>query len=218
MSPGEYFSALLKEKKIHKKSNEIHLKIEGWVCDVTEDYLEAVEAWRKGDWEKAYSIRDKIIEMEREADQVKELVFENIFMKKKFLPGITEERYQLITHADKLLGIVERAVRTLCMKKLDDSYFPQELLEIFEKTDEVIQLFGKANKTFFDDFEEATRYCRKLENVRDEVRDLYFNVLGKILNDEYPRGTKRVLDATVRISIYAEDTIDYLKVVIAKHS
>ncbi|MHA2218411.1 MAG: hypothetical protein ACXACY_20955 [Candidatus Hodarchaeales archaeon] len=74
------------------------------------------------------------------------------------------------------------------------------------------------NLEFFEDYEEASKKARKLELIRDEVRDLYYQILEKVLNDEYQRGTRRLLNATTRISIQAEEAIDYLKVLIAKHS
>ena len=50
------------------------------------------------------------------------------------------------------------------------------------------------------------------------AKSYYYLVLEKIVNDEIPRGVKRLLDATTRISIQAEEAADYLKVLIAKHS
>ncbi len=121
-------------------------------------------------------------------------------------------------NTDRLLGSIEMAVRTLCIKELDDSYFPKELEIILEKTEKVLDLFVEANTYFFKDFEKSAKYCRQVEQLRDEVRDHYFVVLENIVNDKIPRGTKRLLDATTHISIQAEEAVDYLKVLIAKHS
>jgi uncharacterized protein Yka (UPF0111/DUF47 family) len=121
-------------------------------------------------------------------------------------------------NADVVLDCIERAARVLCLKKIDESYFPPEFDEILDKTEDVIELYIEAHKAFFDDYEKSAKKARKLEKTRDEVRDLYYRALEKVLNDEFPRGTRRLLNDTTRISIRAEEGIDYLKVLIAKHS
>ncbi len=181
-------------------------------------YVEAIEAWRNQQFDKGLELCQQIIKLEKEADIVKDVFFESIFRKKAYLPQITEERHHLMINADHLLDHIERATRVLCLKKLDESYFPPEFDEIISKTKKVIKLFIEAHEEFFDDFEKASKKARKLEKMRDEVRDLYYVILGKVLNDEYQRGTRRLLNATTRISIKAEESIDYLKVLIAKHS
>jgi len=216
--PGEYFAKILAEKDIHKKGKKLFLELVKSIEVAYELYVEAVEAWRKEEYEKGEDLRNQIIKLEREADIVKDVFFESIFKKKAYLPQITEERHHLMINADQLIDVIERAARILCLKKLDESYFPPEFDEIIRKTEKVIELYVEAHEEFFDDFDEASKKARKLEKIRDEVRDLYYVILGKVLNDEYQRGTRRLLNATTRISIRAEEAIDYLKVLIAKHS
>ena len=216
--PGEYFSKILQDKDIHKKGTKLFLELVKSIEKAYDLYLESIKAWKEKDYEKGRSLRDDIIRLEREADKVKDLFFESIFRKKAYLPQITEERHLLMQNADKMLDNIERAARVLCLKQLDESYFPEEFDDILRKTKEVIELYIEAHEEFFDDYEDASKAARKLENIRDEVRDLYYQILGKVLNDEYQRGTRRLLNATTRISIQAEEAIDYLKVLIAKHS
>ena len=218
LMPGEYFSHILKDKNVHKKGTELYLKLVELTEEAFEKYEDAVKAWRNKEYERGYELKDKIIEMEKEADNIKDVFFETIFRKKAYLPQITEERYNMMLNADHLMDRIERAVRTLCLKKIDESYFPPEFDQILDKTDKVMELFVKANEYFFDDFEKATKAARKLEIIRDEVRDLYYIIQGKCVNDELPRGTERVLNVTTRISITAEEGTDYLKVLIARHS
>lgn len=218
LMPGEYFSQILKDKKVHKKGTELFLRLVELTEEAYEKYEEAVKAWRNKDYDRGYELRDEIINMEREADSIKDLFFETIFRKKAYLPQITEERHNMMLNVDHLMGRIERAIRVLCLKKIDESYFPPEFDQILDKTDKVMELFVKANEYFFEDFEKATKAARKLEFIRDEVRDLYFIIQGKCVNDELPRGTERVLNVTTRISITAEEGTDYLKVLIAKHS
>ncbi len=215
---GEYFGHLLKDKKIHKKGTELFLKIVESTELAFDKYEKALKAWRGEDYDKGYMLRDEIIQLEKEADEVKDLFFESIFRKKAYLPAVTEERYNMMLNADGILNRIERAVRILCLKKLDSKYFPKELEDIIDLTEDVIEDFIEANKLFFSDFEEASKYARKVEKKRDKVRDLFYIVSEKIVNDEIPRGTARILNATTRISIEAEEGVDYLKVLIAKHS
>ena len=124
----------------------------------------------------------------------------------------------MMLNADHLLDRIERAIRIVCIKKIDASYFPPELDRIIDLTEDVVEDFVEANKLFFSDFEKASKLARKVEGKRDEVRDLFYILSEKIVNDELPRGTSRILNATTRISIEAEQGTDYLKVLIAKHS
>ncbi len=215
---GEYFGKILKEKNLHKRGTQLFLKLVEMTEECYELYEEAVKTWRSGEYEKGLELRDKIIALEQEADQIKDTFFETIFTKKAYLPQITEERYQLMLHADQVMDRIERAVRTLCLKRIDNSYFPHEFDEILDKTEKVMDLFVKTNEYFFDDYEKSAKSARKLEQIRDEVRDLYYIIQGKLVNDELPRGTERVLNVTTRISITAEEATDYIKVLIAKHS
>lgn len=216
--PGEYFGQILKDKKIHKKGTELFIKLVESIEDAYSKFEKALNAWRSEDYERGYELRDEIIKLERDADQIKDIFFETIFKKKAYLPQITEERYNMMLNADRLLDRIERAVRIVCVKKIDASYFPPELDRIIDLTEDVIEDYVEANKLFFSDFEEASKLTRKVEEKRDKVRDLFYIVSEKIVNDELPRGTSRVLNATTRISIEAEQGTDYLKVLIAKHS
>ncbi|MHA1214204.1 MAG: DUF47 family protein [Candidatus Hodarchaeales archaeon] len=216
--PGDYFSKILREKDIHKKGTELFLELVKSIKVAYDLYVEAISSWRKGDYDRGYKLRDEIIKLEKEADEVKDVFFESIFRKKAYLPQITEERHKLMINADYLLDCIERAVRTLCLKKIDESYFPPEFEDILEKTGQVIDLYVKAHTSFFDNYEASYESAKQLERVRDEVRDIYYIIRGQVLNDKYPRGTNRLLNDTTRISIKAEEAIDYLKVLIAKHS
>lgn len=215
---GEYFSELLKESKGSKKGTELFFHLVESLDDAYETYFDAVKAWRKKEFDKAQKLHDKLIDMELSADKLKDTIYEKIFRKKAYLANITEERYLMVKNADQLIDSMERAVRILCLKEIDHSYFPSEFEEIIEKTEEVIELFIDANKLFFKDYEECSKNCTKIEDLRDEIRDKYYIVLKRAVNDELPRGTQRLLDATTRISIQAEDAADYLKVLMAKHS
>jgi len=216
--PGDYFSKILREKDIHKKGTELFLELVKSIEVAYETYVKAIEAWREEDYEKGYKLREEIINLERDADKVKDVFFESIFRKKAYLPQITEERYNLMFNADHILDCIERAVRALCLKKLDSSYFPPEFDRIIEITEDLIENYVEAHEEFFDDFEKAAKKARKVEEQRDQVRDLYYIIQEQVLNDKYERGTERLLNATTRISIRAEEAIDYLKVLIAKHS
>jgi uncharacterized protein Yka (UPF0111/DUF47 family) len=215
---GEYFGQLLKDKKIHKKGDELFIKFVESLEIAYEKFEKALKAWRRGDNDRGYALRDEIIQLEKDADKVKDIFFETIFRKKAYLPQITEERHRMMLNADHVIGRIERAVRIVCLKKLDSSYFPPELEEIVDITENVIEDFVEANKLFFSDFEKAAKIARNVEEKRDRVRDLFYIVLEKVVNDEVPRGTRRVLNATTRISIEAEEGTDYLKVLIARHS
>lgn len=215
---GEYFGQLLKDRDIHKKGTELFIKLVESIEEAYDKFEKALKAWRGGDFERGFALRDEIIKLERDADKVKDIFFQTIFRKKTYLPQITEERYTMMLNADHLLDRIERAVRIVCIKKIDASYFPPELDRIIDLTEDVIEDFVEANKLFFEDFEKASKLTRKVEEKRDEVRDLFYIISEKIVNDELPRGTSRILNATTRISIEAEQGTDYLKVLIAKHS
>ena len=77
--PGEYFGKILKQKKGQKKGTELFLKLVELTEEAFEKFEEAVKVWRNEDYEKGYELRDEIIKMEREADEIKDVFFETIF-------------------------------------------------------------------------------------------------------------------------------------------
>ncbi len=129
LMPGEYFGKILKEKKGHKKGTELYLKLVEVTEEAFEKYEDAVKVWRNKDYEKGYEIRDEIIKMEKEADEMKDIFFETIFTKKSYLPQITEERYNMMLNADQVMDRIERAVRVLCLKKLIVVIFHQNSIK-----------------------------------------------------------------------------------------
>ncbi|MFW9777468.1 MAG: DUF47 family protein [Candidatus Heimdallarchaeota archaeon] len=215
---GEYFGHVIKDKKIQKVVEELFFQMLDAVKVAYGKYVEAIKAWRTQNFDTGLSLRDEIIQFEKEGDKVKDIFFESIFRKQAYLPQIREERHLMMLNVDKLLGRIERAVRILCLKKIDETYFPKEFDLILEKTSVVINLFISANKAFLEDYDEAARLSRQVEEIRDEVRDLYYIVLENAVNDRLPRGTARLLNASTRITIEAEEGTDYLKVLIVKHS
>ena len=119
--PGDYFSKILSEKDIHKKGTELFIKLVESIEVAFKTYVKAINTWREKDYERGYELRDEIIELERDADRVKDVFFESIFRKKAYLPQITEERHKLMLNADVVIDCIERGVRVLCLKKIDDS-------------------------------------------------------------------------------------------------
>ena len=157
--PGEYCSGILKEKKGSKKGTKLFMYLVESLEEAYETYFDAIKAWRKKEFEKGKELHDKLIDMELSADKLKDTIYEEIFRKKAYLANITEERYLMVKNADQLMDSIERAVRILCLKEIDSSYFPKEFEDIIEMTEEVIKEFIKANKLFFKDYEECSKKC-----------------------------------------------------------
>jgi predicted phosphate transport protein (TIGR00153 family) len=166
-------------------------------------------------------IKDELIELERDMDAKKEELIEKVLAKHAYLPQQTQERHKLIRLMDNVIDTAEHAVRIMWIgRKMKP---PKDIEKLGKKCWKCTDLLQDAVKYLYSDFERCVEYTRKVDNVREEARDLQFKILEDLFTEsKYPAHEIQlfveVSHWTVKVAVQAEDTGDFLRELAVKYS
>lgn len=209
------------DKNLQKRADELTIKLSKGVQSASAKLCVAAKVWEEGKKEVLEELQAEIIELEREMDEVKEDLVENILTKSAFLPQQALERHTLIKALDKVIDAAENAIRVILMgTKMKP---PSEIRELGKKIWRCTDLVQDAVKYLFTDFSKAIESTRKLDGVREEARDVQFELLGKLYNNPDFRPNEIVLFQTVSermvaVAVKAEDAGDFIRELAMKYS
>jgi predicted phosphate transport protein (TIGR00153 family) len=175
----------------------------------------------KKDSDLVKEIRDEVVTLERESDKIKEEFIRNIFSKHAYLPQQTQERYQLVLHMDSIIDAAEEASRVIALGYTNEPV--EEILGMAEKAWKCTDLVQDAIKYLFTDFEESMEKARKVDYVREEVRDYKFDLHKQIFRGEIKNPMRALfLHAVSRriteVAVRAEVTADFIRALVIKYS
>ncbi len=211
----------LGDKDLQKQADELLLRLSKALQSASAKLHVCADDWDEGKMKHLDELESEIISLEREADEVKEELYEKIFSKHAYLPQQTQERYQLVQHMDDVVDAAENAVRMI----LVGSRFrpPSEIKEIAEKGWVCTDLLQDAVKYLFTDFKKSVEYTLKIDRVREEARNLSFKLLKKLFNDNKYSAKEVSLFQTIserilQVAIRAEDTGDFIRTLAVKYS
>ena len=181
----------------------------------------AIKEWAKGNEDSLKELSDEIIEIERNADKVKDDLFERIFSKKAYLPQQTQDRHQLVIRMDGIIDATEDAVRLIVIARKIRP--PEKMVDLAKRTWICTDLLQDAIKYLFDDFERAVDLSFKIDKVREEARDYQFDLVEELLyNKEYNAEENHLLHYISRmilqVALSAEDTGDFIRTLAIKYS
>lgn len=209
------------DKKLQKQAEECILKLSKALQSASAKMSVAAECWVKGDNDTLDELEDEIIELERDADRVKEHLVEKILAEHAFLPQQSQERHLLASHMDGIIDAAEDAVRMIAVGK--GMKPPKDIVAIAEKCWICTDLLQDAVKYLFKDFKKSVERTRQLDLVREEARDLQFDLLKKLFRTSefkapevhfFKSASERVLD----VAIKAELAGDYIRELAIKYS
>ena len=181
----------------------------------------AAECWVEGKDDTLDELEEEIIKLERDADKIKENLVENILSKHAFMPQQSQERHLLAGHMDSIIDAAEDALRMISVGK--GMKPPEDIEKIAEKCWICTDLLQDAVKYLYKDFKKSVERTRKLDLVREEARDLYFDLLKKLFRGSkykapdvhfFKSASERILD----IAIKAELAGDYIRELAIKYS
>ncbi|MHA1960357.1 MAG: DUF47 family protein [Candidatus Thorarchaeota archaeon] len=209
------------DKKLQKKADELLLKLSKAFQSASAKLHAAAKAWSKGDIETLEEIVKEIIEIERESDDLKDELVDNIFSKHAYLPQQTQERHELVMHMDTVIDAAEEAIRLMAIGKKRKP--PKLLVEIAEKCWYCTDMLQDAIKFIFTDFDAAVELSHKIEKVREKARSLKFKLHDRLFNDPecsaidsnyFHNLSRRIIDVAIR----AEVTSDFIRALAVKYS
>ena len=202
------------DKKLQEEAEECLLKLSKALQSASAKMRVAAECWVEGKNETLDELEEEIIKLEREADRTKEHLVEKILTERAFLPQQSQERHTLANHMDSVVDAAEDAIRMMAVGKGMNP--PEEIQDIAEKCWICTDLLQDAVKYLFKDFKKSVEITRKLDLVREEARDLQYDLLKKLFRTtEYKAPDvhffKSVSERVLDVAIKAEDTGDYIR-------
>lgn len=208
------------DKDLQKRADELTIKLSKGVQSASAKLCVAAKVWEEENTDVLKDLQKEIIELEREMDEVKEDLVENILTKSAFLPQQALERHTLIKALDKIIDAAENAIRVIL--KGSKMHPPPEIRELGKMVWKCTDLIQDAIKFLFVDFSKAIEITRKLDGAREEARDIQFELLGKLYNIDDFRPNEIVLFQTVSermvaVAQKAEDAGDYVRELAMKY-
>lgn len=208
-------------KDLQKRADEILLKISKALQSASAKMCVSAKEWVEGEYHKLKELEEEVIELEREADVLKEDLVENILTQHAFMPQISEERNSLVNRLDDIIDAAENAVRVITLGSGVEP--PEEIAKLAKECWRCTDLLQDAVKYLFKDFKKAIKMTRELEITREKARDIQFELLGKICtkSDYKPHelmlfhiASEKVLD----VAVQAEEAGDYIRELAVKYS
>ncbi len=209
------------DKKLQKKAEECILALSKALQSASAKMHVAAECWVEGKDDTLDELEEEIIKLERDADKIKENLVENILSKHAFLPQQTQERHTLTGHMDSIIDAAEEAIRMISVGK--GMKPPEDLVEIAKKCWICTDLLQDAVKYLYDDFKKSVEISRKIDLVREEARDLQFDLLKKLFRGSKYKAPdvyffKSVSEKILAVAIKAEHAADYIRELAIKYS
>ncbi len=211
----------LGDKDLQKQADELLLKLSKALQSASAKLNVCADDWDEGKTKNLDDLESEIITLEREADVIKDELFEKIFSKRAYLPQQTQERHELVIHMDSVIDAAEDAVRMMVIGRKHKP--PKEIHKIAEKGWICTDLLQDAIKYLFTDFKKSVEYTLKLDKVREEARDIQFALLEKLFNEEdfSPKEVslfRAISERILRVAIRAEETGDFIRTLAVKYS
>ncbi len=208
-------------KELQKRADEILLQLSKALQSASAKLCVSAKEWSKGDSEKLKELEAEIIEIEREADELKEEMVEKILIQHAYMPQISEERHTLVSLMDDIIDAAENAVRVINLGS--GVRPPEEISEIARKCWECTDLLQDAVKYLFKDFKKSITMTRKLEMVREDARDLQFDLQNKLFSKSDYTANELLLfhvasEQILKVAINAERTGDFIRELAIKYS
>jgi predicted phosphate transport protein (TIGR00153 family) len=209
------------DKDLQKKAADLLMQLGKALQSASAKMHVGAKAWLKGDIETLKEIRDEVVKLERESDSIKDEFVDSVFSKHAYMPQQSQERYQLVVHMDSIIDAAEEAVRVLALGYKNKPL--EVIVEMAEKSWMCTDLLQDAIKYLFTDFEEALKYARKVSVVREDARDLKFQLHKKVFRGKefdpaeglfYHVISRRITE----VAIQAELTADFIRTIVIRYS
>lgn len=209
------------DKDLQKRADDLLIQLSKGVQSASAKLCVAAREWKAGNLSVVREIEEEIIELERKMDEIGEDIVENILTKSAFLPQAALERHTLVKALDDVVDAAENAIRVMAMGKAMKP--PNEIREIGKKVWICTDLLQDAIKYLYTDFKSAIEMSRKLDNEREETRNIQFALLGKLLSSPDYRPNeiiffKSLSERMVDVAQKAEDASDYIRELAVKYS
>lgn len=211
----------LGDKDLQQQADELLIKLSKVLQSASAKLHVYADDWVNGKLEQLDELEAEIVALERKADKIKDDLFEKVFSKRAYLPQQTQDRHTLVIHMDDVIDAAEDAVR---MMIIGYKYRPpRQIQQIAEKCWICTDLLQDAIKYLFEDFEKSVDYTLRLDKVREEARDLQFELLKELFNENKHDAKEVILfseisERILKVAIKAEETGDFIRALAVRHT
>jgi uncharacterized protein Yka (UPF0111/DUF47 family) len=185
------------DKKLQARADEILIELSKGLQSASAKMKVGAEEWAEGHIDVLNEIRHEIIELERDMDRKKEELM------------------------DSIIDTAEHAVRIMWTGRKFRP--PKEIVELAKKCWNCTDLLQDAVKYLYSDFEKSVEITRKVDALREEARDIQFELMEEIFNeDDYCAGEIALFDKAaqwiVKVAVQSEVTGDFIRELAVKYS
>ena len=146
-------------------------------------FKEFIEAFKIDDLEKIKASFKNIFDIEREADDIKENIIEEL-SKGPLHPIDREDIIRMVMTVDDIAANIKSSARKLTY--VDSKLIPLDIkngmLEIVDKVHEEAKFLGEALNKLVDNPSEAIELCEKVERIEEEIDDRRVELMNKVLD------------------------------------
>jgi predicted phosphate transport protein (TIGR00153 family) len=209
------------DKKLQERANKILLDLSKGLQSASAKLCVAATEWREGNIKVLEEIREEIITLEREMDNKKEELIEQILCHRAFLPQQSEERHHLATLLDSIIDTAEHAVRVMYTGR---RFKPPKILEkLAKKVWTCTDNLQDAVKYLYSNFSKSVEVTREVDKLREDARDYEFELLEEVFNnDKYSAAEIQLFVEAAhwitKVAVQAEVTGDYLRELAVRYS
>jgi predicted phosphate transport protein (TIGR00153 family) len=215
-----------RDKKLWKRGEELYEQLAKELQITSAKLANAIVIWANHDKDpdarsKILHLKDEIVKAERRCDDIKEELINSIFAKGAYLPQATEDRHRLVRYMDNIVNKTEVVIRRLCAREDFPARIPHEMPLLAEKVHQCTDYLQDALKYLDSDYEKARKYAVKVDNAREEARDLDFHIFGRINSPDYDAKDAyycyKISVSLVVVAEAAEQTSDYIQTMTVKY-
>lgn len=146
-------------------------------------FKEFIEAFKIDDIEKIKISFKNIFDIEREADDIKENIIDEL-SRGPLHPIDREDIIRMVMTVDDIAANIKSSARKLTYvnSKLVPLDIKNGMLEITDKIHEEAKFLGEALNMLIDNPNEAIELCEKVERIEEEIDDKRVELMNKVLD------------------------------------
>lgn len=146
-------------------------------------FKEFIEAFKIDDLEKIKASFKNIFDIEREADDIKENIIDEL-SRGPLHPIDREDIIRMVMTVDDIAANIKSGARKLTYvnSKLVPLDIKNGMLEIADKIHEEAKFLGEALNMLIDNPNEAIELCERVERIEEEIDDKRVELMNKVLD------------------------------------
>jgi len=192
------------------------------ISEIVGKFKVFIDAFCDGDTERAKALAKEIVDLEREADGIKEGIMDNL-MESSFHPMDQDEIIRLVTTSDDIAAHIKSATRKMSYTHTEDipESIKAELKELVNTLVEENAALTETVEALSRNRGSVTEKAEKTERLEEKVDDLRLNFVAHILKwgDRAPHVSdwlmiKEVAENIESASDKIEDTADVLRSIV----